>query len=157
MGLYRHPMTDERPWVEANTKQRERLRRLVDRLDEGMLTAQVNEYWTVAGVLGHMAYWDIRFMVLAEKIDRGEPWAPGDAEPDGDWLNDSTRPIIHAIAPAEAARLALRIAEETDAMAARLPVERLWPNDPDSPINPDRGEHRGEHLDEIEAALQARG
>jgi hypothetical protein len=95
-------------------------------------------------------------MVLAEKIDRDEPWAPGDAEPDGDWLNDSTRPIIHAIAPAEAAQLALRIAVQTDAKAAGLPLDRLWPGDPDSPISPDRGDHRGEHLDEIEAALRAR-
>ena len=78
------------------------------------------------------------------------------AEPDGDWLNDSTRPLIHAIAPREAAQLALRIAEETDALAARLPLDRLWPDDPDSPISPARGEHRGEHLDEIEAALRVR-
>ena len=52
--------------------------------------------------------------------------------------------------------LALRTAEETDALAARLPLDRLWPGDHDSPISPARGEHRGEHLDEIEAALRAR-
>jgi uncharacterized damage-inducible protein DinB len=150
-------MTDDRAYVEANTRERERLRALVQRLDDQTLTAAVNEYWTVAGVLGHIAYWDSRFMVLAEKVDRGEPWAPDDAEPEGDWLNDSTRPLIHAIAPREAARLALRIAEETDAKAAELPLDRLWPGDPDSPLNPVRGEHRGEHLDEIEAALGARG
>jgi hypothetical protein len=117
----------------------------------------VNEYWTVAGVLGHMAYWDLRFQTLAEKIERDEPWVAGDQEPDGDWLNDSMRPLIHVIAPREAAAFAVRTAEETDALAARLPLDRLWPGDPDSPISPARGEHRGEHLDEIEAALQARG
>jgi uncharacterized damage-inducible protein DinB len=148
-------MTDDRTYIEANTQQRDRLRALVERLDDETLTRPVNEYWTVAGVLGHMAYWDIRFMVLAEKIDRSEPWAPGDAEPDGDWLNDSTRPLIHAIAPREAAQLALRVAEQTDARAAELPLERLWPGDPESPISPARGEHRGEHLDEIEDALRA--
>jgi hypothetical protein len=94
--------------------------------------------------------------VLAEKIDRGEPWAAGDAEPDGDWLNDSTRPLIHAIAPKEAARFALRIAEETDALVAKLPLDRMWPGDQDSPIYAGRWEHRAEHLDEIEAALRAR-
>jgi len=150
-------MTDDRGYIEANTQQRERLRALVDRLDQEALSAPVNQYWTVAGVLGHMAYWDIRFLVLAEKIDRDEPWAPGDTEPDGDWLNDSTRPLIHAIAPTEAARLALSVAEQTDARAAELPLDRLWPWDPTSPISPARGEHRGEHLDEIEAALRARG
>ena len=150
-------MADDRPYIAANTRQRERLRALVERLDEDALKAPVNEYWTVAGVLGHIAYWDIRVLVLAEKIGRGEPWTPGDAEPEGDWLNDSTRPLIHAIAPREAAQLALRIAEETDALVAKLPLDRMWPGDPDSPINAARSEHRGEHLDEIEAALRDRG
>jgi len=150
-------MTDDRSYIDANNRERERLRALVDRLDDDELAAQVNEYWTVAGVPGHIAYWDIRVLVLAEKIDRGEPWVPGDAEPEGDWLNDTTRPLIHAIAPREAAQFALRIAEQTDALVAALPLDRMWPGDPDSPINAGRWEHRGEHLDEIEAALQARG
>ena len=146
-------MDSDRSYVAANTKQRERLRALIERLDDDALTAPVNEYWTVAGVLGHIAYWDIRVLVLAEKIQRGEPWVPGDAEPEGDWLNDTTRPLIHAIAPREAARLALRIAEETDARVAELPLDRLWPRDPDSPLYAVRASHRGEHLDDVEAAL----
>lgn len=150
-------MGDGRSFIEANTRERERMRALVEGLDDDALEAPVNEYWTVAGVLGHIAYWDIRVLVLAEKIDRGEPWAPGDAEPDGDWLNDSVRPLIHEIRPRDAARFALRIAEQTDARVAELPPERLWPDDPDGPINAMRFDHRGEHLDEIEAALRARG
>ena len=143
--------------IEENARQLDRLRALVERLDDEALMAPVNEYWTVAGVLGHMAYWDLRFQTLAEKIDRGEPWVAGDQEPDGDWLNDSTRPLIHAIRPRDAAEFALRIAEQTDALVAELPLHRLSPRDPDSPIYAGRGEHRGEHLDEIEAALRARG
>jgi hypothetical protein len=150
-------MADDRAYIEANTRERERLRELVDGLDDETLTAPVNEYWTVAGVLGHMAYWDIRVLVLAEKIHRGEPFVAGDAEPDGDWLNDSTRPLIHAIAPRVAAQLALQTAEQCDALVAELPLDRMWPGDPDSPISAGRWEHRAEHLDEIEAALRARG
>lgn len=150
-------MSDDRSYVDENNGERQRLRSLVESLDDAALTAPVNDYWTVAGVLGHCAYWDIRVLVLAEKIDRSEPWVAADAEPDGDWLNDSTRPLIHAIAPREAANLALRIAEETDARVAELPLDRLWPHDPESPINPLRAEHRREHLDEIDAALQTRG
>lgn len=149
-------MPDDRPYIAANTRQRERLRALVESLDDDALKAPVNEYWTVAGVLGHIAYWDIRVLVLAQKILRDEPWVAGDAEPEGDWLNDTTRPLIHAIAPRQAAQLALRTADETDALVAKLPLDRLWPSDPESPINPARSEHRGEHLDEIEAALSAR-
>jgi len=150
-------MADDRSYIEANTRQRDRLIALVEALDDDALTAPVNEYWTVAGVLGHIAYWDIRVLVLAEKIARGEPWAAGDAEPEGDWLNDTTRPLIHAIAPREAAQLAVRIAEQCDALMAELPLDRMWPGDPDSPIYAGRGDHRGEHLDEVEAALRARG
>jgi hypothetical protein len=151
-------MADDRSYIAANTRERERLHTLVEKLHDDDLTAPVNEYWTVAGVLGHIAYWDIRVLVLAEKIDRSEPWVPGDAEPDGDWLNDTTRVLIHAIAPREAAQLAMRIADETDARVAKLPLERMAPRDPDSPIYAGRGgEHRGEHLDEIEAALRKRG
>src|SRR5881392_2924184 len=133
-------MADDRSYIHANTRERERLRALVEKLHDDDLTVPVNEYWTVAGVLGHIAYWDIRVLVLADKIDRGEPWVPGDAEPDGDWLNDTTRPLIHAIRPRDAARFALRIAEQTDALVAKL-LNRLLPHDPDSPINAARGEH----------------
>ena len=70
-GLYGQTMSEDREYIEANTRQRERLRALVEALDDEALTAPVNEYWTVAGVLGHLAYWDIRFQTLAEKINRG--------------------------------------------------------------------------------------
>ena len=150
-------MTEDRSYVEVNDRERERLRAFIESVDDQALAAPANEYWTVAGVLGHMAYWDNRVLVLAEKVDRGEPWVPSDEEPEGDWLNDSTRRLIHAIEPRRAAQLALEIAEETDRRVAELPPDRMAPLDPESPIYPVRGDHRGEHLDELEAALRARG
>jgi sulfite reductase beta subunit-like hemoprotein len=149
-------MSDDRSYVDQNTRERERLRALVERLDEDELRSSVNPHWTVAGVFGHIAFWDARMLALADKLDRGVPFSASDAEPeDVDWINDATRPLIHAIAPIEAARLALRIAEETDAKVAGLPVDRLWPHDPGSPLYPVRASHRGEHLDEVEAALRS--
>ena len=117
----------------------------------------VNDYWTVAAVFGHIAFWDARVLALADKLERGVPFSPSDAEPeDVDWINDASRPLIHAIPPRQVAQLALRIAEETDARVATLPPERLWPRDPDSPLYALRASHRGEHLDDVEAALSAR-
>jgi hypothetical protein len=150
-------VSEERSYVEPNAGELERLRSLVERLNEDDLRTRVNEHWTVAGVLGHIAFWDGRALFLADKLERGVPFSPSDDEPeDVDWINDATRPLIHAIPPVEVARLALRIAEETDSRVAHLPVDRLWPRDPASPINPLRAAHRGEHLDEVEAALRAR-
>ena len=147
-----------RSYVEENTRERERLRALVERLDEGTLRAPVNENWTVAAVFGHIAFWDGRALALADKLERGEPFTPSDAEPeDVDWINDATQPLIHAVPPLELARLSLHIAEETDARMATMPVDRLWPVDPSSPIYPLRASHRGEHLDDVESALRRLG
>ena len=150
-------VTDDRSYIQDNDRERERLREFINGADDDALASPANEYWTIAGVLVHMAYWDSRVLVLADKIDRGEPWAPSDAEPEGDWLNDSIRPIIHAVAPRAAAELALRIAEETDARVAVLPLDRMYPLDPESPISAARSVHRGEHLDELERAVRDRG
>jgi hypothetical protein len=150
-------MSDDRPYIEENTRERERMRALVERLDEDALLAAVNEHWTVAAVLGHIAFWDARVLSLADKMERGVPFSPSDTDPeDVDWINDASRPLIHAIPPLELGRLSLRIAEETDARVANLPLDRLPPRIPDSPIYPVRADHRGEHLDEVEAALRSR-
>jgi hypothetical protein len=150
-------MSEDREYIEENSRERERLRALVERLDEDELRAPVNDHWTVAAVLGHIAFWDGRVLALADKVERGMPFSPSDTEPeDVDWINDASRPLIHAIPPRETARLALRIAEETDARVASLPPDRLWPHDPDSPLNAVRASHRGEHLDDVEAALRVR-
>jgi len=148
-------VTSDRPYIEENDRERARLRELVEGLDEAALRRPVNEYWTVAGVLGHIAFWDARVLALADKLDRGEPFAPSDAEPeDVDWINDASRALIHSVPPLDLARLSLEIAEETDARVATLPDDRLWPNDPHSPLYAVRATHRGEHLDDVDTALQ---
>jgi DinB superfamily len=148
-------MAEDRSYIHDNDRERERLRALVESLSEDDLRAPVNEFWTVAGVLGHIAFWDARVLSLADKLDRGIPFSPSDVEPeDVDWINDASRALIHAIEPVRVARLALQIAEGTDARVAGLPIDRLWPKDPVSPLYPVRASHRGEHLDEIEAALR---
>jgi hypothetical protein len=148
---------DERAYVLENKRELERMRTLADGLSEQNLQLPVNEFWTVAAVFGHIAFWDARILALADKVDRGEPFTESDTEPeDVDWINDATRPLIHAVPPAELIRLSLRIAQETDERVAALPPDRMWPQDPNSPIYCVRADHRGEHLDDVESALRAR-
>jgi hypothetical protein len=150
-------MAEDHSYVGENTRERERMRAIVDRLSDDDLRTSVNPNWTVAAVLGHIPFWDARVLSLADKLERGESFTSSDTEPeDVDWINDASRELIHAIPPREAARLALEIAQETDARVAILPVDRLWPTDPNSPLNALRASHRGEHLDDVEAALRAR-
>ena len=61
-------MSEDRSYVEQNTRERERLRALVERLDEDELLIPVNEYWTVAGVFGHIAFWDARVLALSRVL-----------------------------------------------------------------------------------------
>ena len=151
-------MSTERSFIEQNDRERERMRALVERLTDDQLVSPVNEYWTVAGVLGHIGLWDARVLALADKLEAKGQFTPDDDEPeDVDWINDASRPLIHAIPPREAANLALRLAEEADRRVTSLPTERMYPQDPSSPLNAVRADHRGEHLDEVEAALGDRG
>ena len=90
---YGHVMTDA-DHVAENDRERQRMRELIERLDDEQLRTTVNEYWTVAGVLGHIAFWDARVLALAAKLDRDVPFSPSDAEPeDVDWINDASRPL----------------------------------------------------------------
>ncbi|MFB3739913.1 MAG: maleylpyruvate isomerase N-terminal domain-containing protein [Candidatus Velamenicoccus archaeovorus] len=148
---------DERSYVAENTRERERMRRIADGLSDADMRRPVNEYWTVAAVFGHIAFWDARILALADKLARGEPFIASDTEPeDVDWINDASRPLIHAVPPAELIRLSLEIAEATDARVAELPPDRMYPEDPESPIYRVRAAHRSEHLDDVEAVLGTR-
>ena len=145
----------DRSFVAANRRELERMRALVSRLSDQELGSMVNEHWSVAGVLGHIAFWDGRALYFAGKLQRREQSTTSENEPeDVDWINDSTRPLIHAIAPRALAELAVSIAEETDELVASLPDELLAGLDDSSQLNPVRAGHRGEHLDEIEAAVR---
>jgi hypothetical protein len=149
-------MSGDRSYVEENARELDRMRAMVARIGDEDLRRQVNEHWTVAGVLGHIAFWDARVLALADKVERGVPFSPDDHGPeDVDWINDASRPLIHAIDPREAAALTVRLAEETDNRVASLPPDRMWPNDPDSPVSAVRATHRAEHLDDIEQALNS--
>ena len=151
-------MPTEPSFIEQNDRERDRMRALIARLSDDELRRSVNPDWTVSAVLCHVAFWDGRALALTEKLERGQPFSPGDTEPeDVAWINDATRPLLHAIPPRDAAHLALRIAEETDRRVAALSPElraRTWPADQQSPLNPLRAAHRSEHLEEIETALR---
>ncbi len=71
-------------------------------------------------------------------------------------LNDAAKPLCLAIPPREAARLALRLANEADAKVAALSDSMLAKiRAAGSPFNLSRASHRAEHLDDIERALSA--
>ena len=148
-------MGADRSYVETNRRELERLKALVERASDEDLARPMNEGWTVASVLAHMAFWDLRVATCLERWGTDgsgpEPTYHDDAV---DWINDSTKPLISALEPRAAARLAVQAAEAADGGVAEMSDELLERNgSPGRYVNTDRTEHRAEHLDEIERLL----
>lgn len=148
-------MAVDRSHVAENRTQLERLRALVGRLSDQDLGRPMPGGWTVASVLGHVAFWDQRSLDLLQR------WTKEGKEPgvmrqvDVDWINDATRPLLLAIPPRRAAELTLSIAEAVDRVVEGLPDEIVTRNAAiGGVVNLRRAEHRSEHLDEIEHALR---
>jgi hypothetical protein len=150
-------MPADRSYVAQNTAQRDRLREFVGRASDKELEAPMPAGWTVAAVLAHLAFWDQRIVVLVDAWQRaGATHVPSTvADHDVDWINDAGKPMLLALPPRAAARLAVAAAEAADARVAGLKDEFLTANAAaDGPINPLRATHRKDHLDEIERALK---
>ena len=140
----------------ANDATRERLRRLAERVSDADLARPLEEGWTVAAILVHMAFWDGCAAALAEGVAR--TGRAERCEVDADTVNVATLQLAQVIPDRAAPALAVRAAERADAAMAALDAAALaaiaaveWP------ISPGRSWHRGEHLDQIEQALGWQG
>ena len=112
-------MTVDRRYVAENDAQRARLKALLARSDAD-LARPMPAGWTVAGVLGHLAFWDQRVLVLFEQWEKTGQAPPRSSQEDVDWINDATKPMLLAVPPRQAAQLALAIGEAADAKVAGL-------------------------------------
>ena len=143
-------MTLDRSFVERNLASRERIRDLAARLSDDELQHRVGEHWTVAITLAHLAFWDRRALYVLDMTEReGKLFIP---EIDI-FVNDLSLPLWAAIPPRQAARLAVEAAEEVDRRLETFPpslLEQIYTYNQRWVV---RALHRGEHLDEADAAL----
>jgi uncharacterized damage-inducible protein DinB len=144
-------MSVDRSHDEENDAERQRLRSLVSRLSDEDLSQPLPGGWTVAGVLAHIAFWDARAIYFIDKWGpNGEPSTY--QEEDTDAINDSAKPLCLALRPRDAAQLALRLAEESDAKVKALSDAMLAKIEAKGgpPFNLARAIHRKEHLDDLD-------
>jgi hypothetical protein len=148
------PTAVDRSYVADNAAELRRLKSLVERLSDADLARPTPGGWTVAASLAHVAFWDQRVLFWLERWDRGETPRSLD-HADADWINDAGKPILLALPPRTAARLAVEIAERVDRRLATLSDERIAANHAaGEPILLVRAHHRKTHLDEIEQILR---
>src|SRR5215212_8190569 len=144
-------MTLDQSFIERNRASTDRIRALAAGLTDAQMQQPVGEHWTAAIALAHIAFWDRRVMYVLDMTERdGKLFIP---EIDI-FVNDLSLPLWAAIPPRAAARIAIDTSEELDrrlkafppALAAEIQAyNKRWV---------DRSLHRGEHLDEVDAALQ---
>jgi RimJ/RimL family protein N-acetyltransferase len=145
-------MTLDRSFIERNRASTERIRALAARLTDEELQHPVGEHWTVAITLAHLAFWDRRAMYVLDMTERdGKLSFPEINVP----VNDVSLPLWAAIPPRQAARIAIETAEALDKRLERFPpalLEQVYAHRERWVV---RALHRGEHLDEIDAALKS--
>lgn len=144
-------MALDRAFAERNRASTERVRALAARLSDAEMQTPVGEHWTVAIALAHLAFWDRRVMYVLDMTERdGKLFIP---EIDI-FVNDLSLPLWAAIPPREAARIAIEASEALDArLEAFSPalLEEIYAYNKRWVV---RALHRGEHLDEVDAALK---
>ena len=145
-------MSIDRSFVELNRAATERMRALAARLTDEDLRHPVGEHWTVAIVFAHLAMLDRRALWVLDATER----AGQVVNPDYNiFINDVVLPLMAAIPPREAARLALEIADEIDKRLEAYPPDLLELIHAEYKRYIFRAYHRTEHLDEAEAALKS--
>ena len=77
--------------IKDNASENAHLRKLVDQLSDADLRLPMQAGWTVAAVLGHMAFWDQRAITLIAKWQKE---GVGPSAVDTDVVNEATRPPV---------------------------------------------------------------
>jgi hypothetical protein len=132
--------------------QRERLGALVG-LGDATLSRSLDDGWTVAAKLAHLAYWEGRQLGAIEAWQRhGVPPAWWTL-PEANAVNAARLPEWLATPPREALERAVATAAALDWVMAALSADALAQL---PPRRQDPGAHRSDHLDEIEAAFSPR-
>jgi hypothetical protein len=128
----------DRFFIERNRASTNRIRALAARLSDVEMQRPVGEHWTVAIVLAHLAFWDRRMLYIPEIAI---------------VVNDLSLPLWAAIPPREAARIAIETAEELGRRLEGFPAALLDEIHGYNERWVVRALHRGEHLDEVDRAL----
>jgi hypothetical protein len=145
-------MTLDRSFVQLNRASTERIRGLVKRLSEKDLQHPMPDGWTVAIALAHLAFWDRRVLYALDSTEREGKLVTPQIET---FVNDVALPLFAAIPPSAAARLAVETAQALDKRLEAFRedrVEELYNYNKRWVV---RALHRGEHLDDVDAALKS--
>jgi hypothetical protein len=143
---------DKKIIFQSNRKSTQRMREIVNGLSEEELSQNVGDDWPIFLILAHLAFWDQRVIHV---IEMGRKNNVVNAPLFDLQLNDILAPILRAIPPAEAAKMAINVAGSVDQLLEECAPEFI---DEMMKVNNrlvDRSLHRNGHLDDIAAILKS--
>ncbi len=146
-------MPDLATAIAENDASLSELRALVGRLSEADLARPLGGGWTVATALGHVAFWDMRAAVMADRWKLAG--AASGLNIDDEGVNEALDPLLLTASGRGLATMALAAA-----LAANTAIARLQPElaalgfSEDSVFKAGRYAHRREHIEQIEQALR---
>jgi hypothetical protein len=141
-----------RSFIELNRTSTERIRALAERLTDEEMQTIVGEHWTVGIVFAHLAWWDRRVMYVLDMTEKDSTLFIPEIDI---FVNDLSLPLWAAIPPRAAAQIAIETAEILDKQLedySPVLLEEIYNYNKRWVI---RALHRGEHLDEADAALKS--
>ena len=144
-------MAVDRSFVELNRASTNRMRGLVAQLTDQELFKPVGQDWTVAITLAHLAFWDRRAMHILDLTEQNGKLVRPEIDIS---LNDFVTPLLAAIPPRVAARLAVEAAEALDKRLESFPEDLLQKVYDHGKHTVVRSLHRNMHLDDIDASLK---
>ncbi len=142
--------------ADRNRASTERLRALTEGLARDQLRREIDQPWTGAALLAHIAFWD-RFVRERWKMaaEEGRATPPTTDERLMDGINDAALPQWLIVEPEAAIRECFAAATEIDSFVASLDEATLAELDRQGrPRLADRSIHRLDHLATLEPALR---
>ena len=141
----------EPSYVEVNRVQYDRLVHVLARLTDADLARRLPNGLSVADVLVHLAFWDryARDVLVMWQRD-----GFSGSRTHYEAVNAAVLMLASAVSPHDASRFALDSAESVDREAAQVPAALAKEIiDGDKLRTLERGQHRREHLDQLEGLL----
>ena len=140
----------DQSFIELNRASRERIRGLAERLTDEEMQTRVGEHWTVGIVFAHIAWWDRRVIYVLDMTEKDSKLFVPEIDI---FFNDLSLPLWAVVPPREAVRIAIETSETLDKRLEEYSpalLEEIYNYNKRWGI---RALHRGEHLDEADAAL----
>jgi hypothetical protein len=141
----------DRTYIQRNAETRQKPRDLVGNLDAAPLTWAMDNDWTIAAVLAHLADWDESNLVRWRRYREPGGIAAVSSMATIDMITDAALPAQRALDPHAAVALALETAEACDRYVEELPDDLVAFALSENRTNyVDRAIRRNQHIPDIE-------